>query len=336
MSRVDVIIPCYKYAHYLRGCVESVLTQSGVDVRVLIIDDCSPDDTEAVGTELARLDRRVEFRRHAVNQKHIATYNEGLAWAAGDYLLLLSADDLLTPGALGRAARVLDAHPEVGLVYGRQVDLFGDQSLPPVPPVVDSERTHLMTGLEFIEACCALGGNRVSTPTAVVRTALQQQLGGYLPALPHSGDMEMWLRFAAHASVCELNACQAYYRWHEQNMQWQYAGLRDFHQRKAAFDTLFREYGARLPECARLQALAERALAQAAFWDASKAFDTGAVAVCKDLLEFAAAVYPPFRSERCWSHLRWKQRLGPQLWRTVRPWLEWFRGAADSPPAVKG
>src|SRR4051794_40019596 len=100
MSQVDVVIPCYKYAHFLPGCVGSVLAQDGVDVRVLVIDDCSPDDTAEVAAGLRAADPRVEFRRHAVNRGHIATYNEGLLeWAAGDYVLLLSADDMLTPGA---------------------------------------------------------------------------------------------------------------------------------------------------------------------------------------------------------------------------------------------
>ena len=121
MSRVDVIIPCYRYGHFLRGCVESVLSQEGVDVRVLVLDDASPDHTAEVGEALAREDRRVTFRRHAANRGHIATYNEGLAWATGDYTLLLSADDLLTPGALGRAVAVLEAHPEVVLAYGREI-----------------------------------------------------------------------------------------------------------------------------------------------------------------------------------------------------------------------
>ena len=88
MARVDVIVPCYNYGHFLEGCVESALRQEGVDVRVLIIDDASPDDTEVVGRRLAERDPRVTYRRHAVNQGHIATYNEGLLeWADGDYAL---------------------------------------------------------------------------------------------------------------------------------------------------------------------------------------------------------------------------------------------------------
>src|SRR5437868_6552354 len=113
MASVSVFVPCYKYAHYLRACVTSILTQPDVDVRVLILDDCSPDNTPEVARQLVREDSRVEYRRHPTNRGHIETYNEGIEWTSGDYCLLLSADDMLAPGALARAARVMDDHPEV-------------------------------------------------------------------------------------------------------------------------------------------------------------------------------------------------------------------------------
>ncbi|MFB2604086.1 glycosyltransferase family 2 protein, partial [Rhizobium phaseoli] len=107
MQRVDVVIPCYNYAHFLEECVESVLAQAGVDVRVLILDDCSPDNTPEVGMALASRDSRVIYRRHPANKGHIATYNEGIEWAGGDLFLLLSADDYLLAGALGRASELM-------------------------------------------------------------------------------------------------------------------------------------------------------------------------------------------------------------------------------------
>src|ERR687887_420932 len=116
---VSVVIPCYRYGRFLPDCVRSVLDQEGVDVRVLIIDDASPDDSAQVALRLAAEDERVEVRVHEVNKGHIATYNEGLLeWADGDYSVLISADDLLTPGSLARATAVMEAHPSVGLVYG--------------------------------------------------------------------------------------------------------------------------------------------------------------------------------------------------------------------------
>ena len=57
MSSVSVVIPCYKYGHYLEEAVSSVLDdQDGVDVRVLIIDDASPDDSAEVASKIAARD----------------------------------------------------------------------------------------------------------------------------------------------------------------------------------------------------------------------------------------------------------------------------------------
>ena len=155
MSRVDVIVPCYNYAHFLPSCIGSIRAQEGVEVRALILDDASGDDSEKVGTELASRDPRIQFRRHPVNIGHIATYNEGIEWADGDYLLVLSADDLLTPGALARAARLMDAHPEVGLTYGRAIMTSDPSQHPPLIP--EPCKTRILTGLELIEAFCAWG-----------------------------------------------------------------------------------------------------------------------------------------------------------------------------------
>jgi len=87
MSSVSVVIPCYKYGHFLEDAVGSVLDdQEGVDVRVLIIDDASPDDSAEVARKIAARDPRVEVIVHTTNKGHIATYNEGLLdWADGDY-----------------------------------------------------------------------------------------------------------------------------------------------------------------------------------------------------------------------------------------------------------
>ena len=171
MSRVDVIVPCYKYAHFLRECVESVLAQP-VDVRVLILDDASPDNTPEVAADLVARDGRVEYRRHKDNQGHIATYNEGIEWAGGDYLLLLSADDLVTPGAFGRAVKLMDEHPEVGFTYGRAITT--DRPEPAMFQAPGDYCWRVLSGGEFWELSCKDACNIVSTPTAVVRTNLQK------------------------------------------------------------------------------------------------------------------------------------------------------------------
>ena len=123
LNRIDVIIPCYNYGRFLYQCVNSVLDQAGVDVRVLVIDDASPDNTAEITAALTRQNSRVTVIRHNKNKGHINTYNEGIEWASADYMLLLSADDYLLPGALRRAADLMDAHPEVGFAFGNAIEL---------------------------------------------------------------------------------------------------------------------------------------------------------------------------------------------------------------------
>jgi glycosyltransferase involved in cell wall biosynthesis len=134
---IDVIVPCYRYGRFLRQCVESVLAQ-GQPVRVLVIDDASPDDSAEIAAELAARDPRVALTRHRANKGHIATYNEGIEWAASPYVLLLSADDYLLPGALTRAVRVMEMHSEVGLVFGNAYELMDGGSMNPVEPLPQS------------------------------------------------------------------------------------------------------------------------------------------------------------------------------------------------------
>lgn len=332
VSSVDVIVPCYRYGHFLRECVESVLRQTGVNVRVLIIDDASPDNTTEVATALVREDPGVIFVGHATNKGHIDTYNEGIDWASADYMLLLSADDYLLPGALSRAADLMDAHPEVAFTFGNFVELSDGGAKTPIRSAVDpadgSDR-RILKGLEFIASSEA--SNRLATCTAVVRTKLQKRLGGYRRELPHSGDMEMWLRFAAYGSVGFVSAYQGVYRRHRDNMSWRFylanGGLPDFQQRKAAYDSFFETCGDALPNLEQLRQKVYRSLGARVVGLASDAFNEGELAACSQLAEFALSVYPPIKRSLGWMKLTCKRRLGPRAWSTLRP--AGLRGVPD-------
>lgn len=325
MSRVDVIVPCYRYGRFLRDCVGSVLDQSLADVRILIIDDASPDNTPEVAAALAAEDRRVEVRRHAVNRGHIATYNEGIEWVAADYMLLLSADDFLLPGALERAVTFLDDHPEVGFVYGRWID-YGTGETITIPPAVAGEPAwRIFDGIEFIR--CLIPENHVATPTAVVRTRLQKALGGYREHLPHAGDLEMWLRFAIHARVGALAAWQAAYRRHSQNMSIDYYRtiLPDIEQRRMAFTGVFATFSGQLPDRLALEAWTNRALADETLRLAHAAFNRKDLDTCRRCLGYAVNLCPAIQSSRLWTRLLWKRRLGTVICSLTAPAIRRLR-----------
>jgi glycosyltransferase involved in cell wall biosynthesis len=315
LPSVDVIVPCFNYGHLLADCVASVLHQRGVSVRVLIMDDASQDETEAVGTHLGR-HPRVEYRRHEINRGHIATYNEALALLDADYCLLLSADDMLTPGALARATRLMEHDARIGLVFGRDIT-FRDH-LPAEPARTGTAAPRIRDYSDFLEHACRLGHTGIQAPTVVVRTAVHHQIGGYLAELPHSGDTEIWLRMAAAALVAELDADQAYRRLHAGNMSLGYTPIDRLREQLRAFDVHFDSTAVPLA-LAPLRAVAHRSIAEAALWTAAQAFDAGEVAVCDAAVEFALAASPEIKSWPPYGRLQWKRRLGPSAWRMLGP-----------------
>jgi glycosyltransferase involved in cell wall biosynthesis len=272
MPTVDIVVPCYRYGHYLRDCVGSLLAQTGCEVRVLVIDDASPDDSATVARQIAAEDPRVEVIVHATNRGHIATYNEGIAWSSSKYFLLLSADDLLVPGALGRAVAIMEAHPEVSWTYGREILLHEGETLEQAYALQgfrpeSTPAWRVMPGEAFISRLCTSGINEVATCTAVVRGEVQRRIGGYRPELPHAGDLEMWLRLSSVGSVGEVDGFQGVRRLHASNMINDFLGVSDLRQREEAYESFFTTEGRDLPATPLWRRQLRRTLAhQAARW----------------------------------------------------------------------
>lgn len=233
---VSVVVPCYNYGHYLPDAVFSVLDQD-VPVEIIIVDDCSTDDSAEVAAVLAEQHPNVRLVRNEHNLGHIATYNKGLGMVTGEYVVLLSADDLLAPGSLKRAVSLFHSHPTVGLVYG-YAEPFTD-----VPPHVWNTGTWTVwRGSTWVNLVCHRGDNAIFNPEAIMRTSLLRSLGGeYDPSSPQAADMLLWLRAAMVADVGRVNAVQGYYRTHAAQMHLTtYAGrIRDMRARAEVYEALF-------------------------------------------------------------------------------------------------
>ncbi|MBD3915234.1 glycosyltransferase family 2 protein [Nocardioides hwasunensis] len=302
--RVSVVIPCYRYGHYLPGAVASALDQDMLDVDVLVVDDASPDDSALVARELAARDPRVDVLVHEQNAGHIQTYNDGLAKASGDYVVLLSADDLLPPNSLTRAVALMEAHPRVGLVYG-----FARSFTDAPEPVDDVTRSWTVwQGHDWLSRSARAGRCFLSSPEAVMRREALFETDLYDPRLPHSGDFDMWLRTAARWDVGRVNGpIQAHYRVHDANMHLTtYAGwLTDLEARRLTFDILFDERAPGDPRVAALRPTAKRALAREALRRARHvARDEAAMDVADDYVRFALETWPSITGSSAWHATR--------------------------------
>jgi hypothetical protein len=325
MALVKVIVPSYGYAHHLRDCVASVVSQAGVETRVLIVDDCSPDDTAAVAAEIVAGDARVEYLKNPENLGLIGTANRGLEWAAdGDYTVLLSADDLLAPGALGRATRLMEARPEVSFVYGHAPDFATNDALPDAGSHWGNK---VWRGSDWIRRRCRVGINCIASPEVVVRTTAQNAAGPYSTANKNTSDLHMWLRLAGLGDVgYVIGAAQAYYRIHEgsmfRTMLSDWGGLTmDLRERLGAFGQYLAGSGLPAAEIAELEALVARAIGGEALWEAGRHYDRGEFEAANALSAFVGEEFPDRDDLPGRADLRLRRALGPDASGRFPPFL---------------
>lgn len=256
--RVSVCIPTYRGAAHLAATIDSVLAQTFADFEVVIVDDRSPDDTEAV---IARYrDPRIRYLRNPHNLGPEGNWNRCLDEARGTYFKLLPQDDVLYPDTLARQVDVLDrdADAAIALVFGARdvTDASGRILMTRGCPGAAEGRVDARW---LIRRCVRLGTNLVGEPGSVLmRRALVERVGHFDGSLGYVIDLDYWARLLAHGDAWYLESPVSTFR--VSSGSWSVAiGGRQSHE--------YRRFIARLaarPEwrIGRLEALAGKLMAQ--------------------------------------------------------------------------
>jgi glycosyltransferase involved in cell wall biosynthesis len=214
--RVSFILPCYNHGHFLAECVNSILKQSFGDFEVLIMDDCSPDDTPAIARSFG--DPRVIHVRNEQNLGHLANYNKGIGLAKGTYIWLINVDDFLqSPQVLEKFVAVMEKVPTAAYVFCRAFSVRGGVEV--APHAIHGTTDRVYSSDEFLEHIVVR--NTISTPAVMVRRSSYDRVGRFEPDLPYSGDWFQWCRHAFHGEVAYLAEPMVCYRVHDTGMsQW--------------------------------------------------------------------------------------------------------------------
>jgi hypothetical protein len=333
------VVPVFNYGRYLEACLRSVLSQDGIDLNVLVLDDSSADDSLSIARKISDEDSRVHVIAHEQNLGHIPTVNEGIAAANSEYVVKLDADDMLTEGSLKRSVALLEAFPTIGFVYGLPW-IIKDGATPFIQSPVRSWT--VWPGQEWLKKRVKTGTNCIRQPEAVIRLSALREVGPYDKKLPHTSDFEMWMRLAAHYDVGRVNgAYQGFYREHPASMSRtiHHGLLTDVSERARAVDTLLSECSTLLPEVNRMSDIAHRALAREALSHAISTYTTGAVdqGSIDDYLALALKIWPDAERLRDWRlacHLNsadtltfWRRLslAGRETLRDLRWRLRWRR-----------
>lgn len=112
-TRISVIIPTYNRAEMVCRCVQSVLDTKWPSLEVIVVDDCSPDDT---ATKIKkRFGEAIKYIRNAKNSFQAVSRNNGARIATGDFLFFLDDDNIVDKDIFREIAKAFDANPKLGL-----------------------------------------------------------------------------------------------------------------------------------------------------------------------------------------------------------------------------
>lgn len=202
-ASVSVILPTYNRSESLKEACKSVLSQSYRDLELIVVDDASSEDIQAVIRALD--DTRVRYIRHQINGGAAAARNTGVAAADGKFIAFQDSDDLWLPGKLARQIAQFNTLPEdVGvvtgskIVYGRDASYNygpGKATCAPAP----AGRLHL----DEDQVRCFLLGNRISLQNAVFRRGCFPGVDWFDPLAKANEDWEFAIRLVQHTRVYE-------------------------------------------------------------------------------------------------------------------------------------
>jgi glycosyltransferase involved in cell wall biosynthesis len=191
--KISVVLTTYKRALILPATIDSILAQTFTDFELIIRDDCSPDETEAVGRRYEKLDPRVRYRREPKNIGMPGNLNAGILASSGEFVANLHDGDFYEQTLLEKWCAALDAHPNAAFVFnayrgidaeGRTTQVWREPLAPCVPGSTLLEEIYFRRW-------------RFDSPvwgTVMARRAVYLEAGLFDPRFGLVADVDMWMK----------------------------------------------------------------------------------------------------------------------------------------------
>lgn len=197
---VSICIPTFRGAAFISDTIDSVLNQSYPHFELWILDDNSPDDTQAIVSRYT--DPRIKYERYPINAGPEKNWNRCLEKAQGKYFKLLPHDDLLSVNCLEEQVAILepDTAEEIALVFGSRqiIDSSGRVLMKRGLPMAAGR----IAAPNLIKKCVRSGTNLIGEPgNALFRRSLTQKIGPYDASHPYLVDLDYWFRVLMHGDA---------------------------------------------------------------------------------------------------------------------------------------
>ncbi|RZK45345.1 MAG: glycosyltransferase family 2 protein [Hymenobacter sp.] len=227
VPKVSVVIPNYNHERYLPQRIESVLQQTYQDIEILILDDCSPDNSREVIERYAALDNRIRVVYNEQNSgSTFKQWNKAFALVRGKYIWIAESDDYAAPDLLASLVAQLEKDAEVGLAYcgSNTVDENNgplavlDDFYTDLDPVLWT-KDFVLPGRSLITDFMSYRNIIPNASAVVMRRSRVEQIGGADDSFRLNGDWIFWASLIADTKVAFVARKLNYFRFHLNNVR---------------------------------------------------------------------------------------------------------------------
>ena len=202
---ISVVMPNFNGAKHLSEAIESILTQTFRDFELVIIDDCSSDESWDIIQVFAGKDDRILPLRNERNLKICGTLNRGLTFARGAYIVRMDSDDVARPDRLIRQLLFMGApgHEGIGVSgsYCLVIDDEGRALGTKTFPLRDGEIRRSFWWR-----------NPIQHSASIIRRACFDEFGAYDERLLLAEDLDLWMRFGQRYELANIPEVLLEYR----------------------------------------------------------------------------------------------------------------------------
>ena len=226
IPRISVLMPSFNYARFLPTAITGVLSQSYVDIELIITDDCSTDGSREIAEEWKRIDDRVVVVVHEVNRGLAAARNSGFARSSGGFIALCDADDIWAVEKLKVQLECFHRQPDIGVVHSDALIIDSEGNL---SGQRYSSRFHgraqKCSGRLFDELCMR---NFVCNSSVILKRECLAYAGGFDERLRSLEDWICWARVSKKYCFDYVADTLLQYRVHAANLSNQATAMARF------------------------------------------------------------------------------------------------------------
>lgn len=237
---ISTIIPAYNAAEFLAESISSVLSQTRKVNQIIVVDDCSTDDTAQIAKSFAS----VTYLKTSTNAGHAAARNLAINKVEADLIAWLDADDTWAQDHLEKVAGLLDKFPKAAVACS-PVSMTGART---------GIRGCIETGgvpINAVEQC--FRGTCVPAMSAVTRTNPVREVNGFDDSYRTAPDFDFWLRMSLKHPFVSIDSPTANYRWHAHQISAQSKGVQvSIRQRESIYRARHEFCAGILPGCKQI------------------------------------------------------------------------------------